>query len=95
MQNKLDFNLQGFWSITLSGRLFQKLLISFFLKGDHCLYSQQYSETSVMNILFSLLRITSLYMFRALLVHPQEVLHKRHLVYCMRVMSVGCTRKLT
>jgi hypothetical protein len=31
-------------------------------------------------------------MFRALLVHPQEVLHKRHLVYCVRVMSVGCTR---
>jgi hypothetical protein len=31
-------------------------------------------------------------MFRALLVHPQEVLHKRHLVYCMCVMSVGCTR---
>jgi hypothetical protein len=29
-------------------------------------------------------------MFRALLAHPQETLHKRHLVYCMRVMSVGC-----
>jgi hypothetical protein len=28
--------------------------------------------------------------FRALLAHPQEVLHKRHLVYCVRVMSVGC-----
>jgi hypothetical protein len=27
-------------------------------------------------------------MFRALLVHSQEVLHKRHLVYCMRVMIV-------
>jgi hypothetical protein len=25
-------------------------------------------------------------MFRALLVHPQEVLHKRHLVYCVRVL---------
>jgi hypothetical protein len=30
-------------------------------------------------------------MFRALLAHPQEALHKRHLVYCVRVMSVGCT----
>jgi hypothetical protein len=30
-------------------------------------------------------------MFRALLSHPQEALHKRHLVYCVRVMSVGCT----
>jgi hypothetical protein len=28
-------------------------------------------------------------MFRALLAHPQEMLHKRHLVYCVRVMSVG------
>jgi hypothetical protein len=31
-------------------------------------------------------------MFRALLAHPQEALHKGHLVYCVRVMSVGCTR---
>jgi hypothetical protein len=29
-------------------------------------------------------------MFRTLLAHPQEALHKRQLVYCMRVMSVGC-----
>jgi hypothetical protein len=28
-------------------------------------------------------------MFRALLSHPQEVLHQRHLLYCVRVMSVG------
>jgi hypothetical protein len=28
-------------------------------------------------------------MFRALLSHPQKVLHKRHLVYCVRI-SVGC-----
>jgi hypothetical protein len=28
-------------------------------------------------------------MFRALLAHLQEALHKRHFVYCMRVMSVG------
>jgi hypothetical protein len=31
-------------------------------------------------------------MFRALLAHPQEVLQQRHLVYCMRVMSVVCSR---
>jgi hypothetical protein len=30
-------------------------------------------------------------MFRALLAHPQEAIHKRHLVYWVRVMSVGCT----
>jgi hypothetical protein len=30
-------------------------------------------------------------MFRSLLAHSQEALHKRHLVYCVRVMSVGCT----
>jgi hypothetical protein len=30
-------------------------------------------------------------MFRALLAHPQEVLHKQHLVSCVHVMSVGCT----
>jgi hypothetical protein len=29
-------------------------------------------------------------MFRALLAHPQEMLHKRHLVHCVRIMSVGC-----
>jgi hypothetical protein len=29
-------------------------------------------------------------MFPALLAHPQEALHKQHLVYCLRVMSVGC-----
>jgi hypothetical protein len=31
-------------------------------------------------------------MFRARLELPQEVLHKRYLVYCVRVMSVGCTK---
>jgi hypothetical protein len=31
-------------------------------------------------------------MFRALLSHPQEAIDKRQLVYCVRVMSVGCTR---
>jgi hypothetical protein len=49
----------------------------------------QSNETRVMNFSFSLLRIKGLYMFRALLAHPQEVLHKRHLLYCVCV-SVGC-----
>jgi hypothetical protein len=29
-------------------------------------------------------------MFRALRAHPQDSLHKRHLLYCVRIMSVGC-----
>jgi hypothetical protein len=52
----------------------------------------QYGETNVMRPLFNLLRINGLYMFRALLAPPQEALHKRHLVYCVRVILVGCTR---
>jgi hypothetical protein len=52
----------------------------------------QYNETNVMHFSFNLLRIKGLYMFRTLLGHSQEALHKRHLVYCVRVMSVGCIR---
>jgi hypothetical protein len=33
---------------------------------------RQYNETNVMHFSFSLLRIKGLYMFRALLAHPQE-----------------------
>jgi hypothetical protein len=29
-------------------------------------------------------------MFRELLAHTQEALHKRYLAYCVRIMSVGC-----
>jgi hypothetical protein len=47
------------------------------------LFGDQYSETNVMHSLFNLLRIMGLYMFRALLAHPQEALHKRQLVYCV------------
>jgi hypothetical protein len=39
---------------------------------------------------FNLLRIKSLYIFRELLAHPQEALYKRHLVYWVRITSVGC-----
>jgi hypothetical protein len=47
----------------------------------------QYNETNVMHFSFNLLRINLLYMFRALLAHPQEALHKRHLVYCVKLQS--------
>jgi hypothetical protein len=57
-----------------------------------CIVVYQYRKTKLMHFLFNLLRIKDLYMFRALLAHPREALHKRHLVYCVRVMSVGCTR---
>jgi hypothetical protein len=52
----------------------------------------QYSETNMMHFLFNLIRIKGLNMFQALLAHPQEVLHKPHLVYCVHAMSLGCTR---
>jgi hypothetical protein len=51
----------------------------------------QYSDTKVMHLLFNLLRIKGLYMFRALLAHLQEELNEQHFVYCVRVMSGGCT----
>jgi hypothetical protein len=38
------------------------------------------------------LRIKGFYMFRSLLAYPQEVLHKRHFVYCVHPMSFGCIR---
>jgi hypothetical protein len=45
-----------------------------------------------MQLLFNLLRNKGLYMIRALLDYPQEAPNKRHLAYCVRVMSVGCPR---
>jgi hypothetical protein len=57
-----------------------------------CITAYQYSETNVMHILFNLLRINDIYMFRALLAHLQEALNKRHFLYCPRVMSVSCNR---
>jgi hypothetical protein len=53
-------------------------------------HSKKHNETNVMHFSFSLLRIKGLYMFRTLLAHPQEALHKLHFVYCVRIMSVGC-----
>jgi hypothetical protein len=46
----------------------------------------QYNETNMMHFLFSLLRIKGLYIFRALLAHLQEALHKRHLIYSTPVL---------
>jgi hypothetical protein len=43
-------------------------------------------------LLIDLFRTKCLYLFRALLAQPREVLHKQHLVCCVRVMSDGCTR---
>jgi hypothetical protein len=54
-----------------------------------CTIVYQYNDTTVMHFTFNLLRIKGLYMFRALLAHPQETLHKRHLVYC--VLWHGCS----
>jgi hypothetical protein len=51
----------------------------------------QYCETNVMHFLFSLLRIKGLYMFPALLAHPQEALHSGTW-YTACVLSVGCSQ---
>jgi hypothetical protein len=55
-----------------------------------CIIVYQYNEINVMHFALNLLRMKGLYMFRALLAHPQKALQKRHLVYCLRIMSVGC-----
>jgi hypothetical protein len=52
----------------------------------------QLSENNMMHFLFNLLIIKGLYMFRALFADPQEALNKGHLVHCVHVMSVGCTK---
>jgi hypothetical protein len=43
--------------------------------GAETTTKNQYCETNVMHFLFNLLRINGLYMFQALLAHPQEELH--------------------
>jgi hypothetical protein len=58
-----------------------------------CIIVYQYNETNVIHFSFSLLRIKSLYMFRALLAHPQKSLHKQHLVYCVKLQP--CHNQLT
>jgi hypothetical protein len=49
----------------------------------------QYNGTNLLYFLFSLLRIKGVYMFRVLRAHSQEALHRRHLVYCVRIISVA------
>jgi hypothetical protein len=66
------------------------ILANFKVKVKTVRVKCQYNETNAMYFSFILLRIKGLYMFRALLAHPQEVLLKRHLVYFVRIMSVGC-----
>jgi hypothetical protein len=39
-----------------------------------------------MHSLFNVLKIKGLYIFRALFALPQEVVHKRHLLYCVCVL---------
>jgi hypothetical protein len=80
--------------------LFSLFFLSFFLSFSnqwnlkcHTIVNilvPHYNETNVMHFSFSLLRIKGLYMFRSLLADPQEALNKQHLVYCVRIMSVGC-----
>jgi hypothetical protein len=50
----------------------------------------QDNETNVMHFSFNLLRIQSLYMFRALLAHPQEVLDILH-AYNVSWLCHGCS----
>jgi hypothetical protein len=45
-----------------------------------------------MHFLFNLLRIMDLYKFRALLAHPQQLLHIWNFEYCVRVVSVDFAR---
>jgi hypothetical protein len=55
-----------------------------------CIVVYQNNETKMTHFLFSLLKIKGLYMFRALLAHLQEELHKRYLVNCVRIPSTVC-----
>jgi hypothetical protein len=63
--------------------------------GDVVLISIIFLCLSIMKTMWCtfrsiLLRIKGLYMFRALFAHPQEALRKRHLVYCVSIISVVC-----
>jgi hypothetical protein len=83
-----DWSCTCSWNAAANVEILRVVITSNLMFCWPCIIVYQYSET---NVLFNLLRIKGLYMFRALLAHPQEVLHKRHLVYCVRIMSTGCT----
>jgi hypothetical protein len=55
-----------------------------------CIIVYQYNATNVMHFSFNLLRIRVFKIIQALLPHPQEVMHERPLMYCVRIMSVSC-----
>jgi hypothetical protein len=69
--------------------IFYSILILCLMFCWPCIIVYQYNETNVTHFSFNLLRIKGLSMLRTWLIHLQETLHKRHLVYCAR-MSVGC-----
>jgi hypothetical protein len=47
----------------------------------------QHKEINAMHFSFNLLRIKGLYMLRALLAHPQEAVHKQHLLYYCAIVA--------
>jgi hypothetical protein len=68
-----DKNFNGYHFIAETSPLSTECVRPTILLSEH---DYQYSETNVMHFLFNLLGIEGLYMFRALLAHPQEVLNK-------------------
>jgi hypothetical protein len=53
-------------------------------------FGHQYNGTNVMHFFIQFSENQGPLHFLGLLAHPQEALHKRNLVYCVRIMSVGC-----
>jgi hypothetical protein len=53
---------------------------------EHKLHSVEWTQRDT-PFVFSLLRINSVYTFRALLAHLQVALHKQQLVYCYQDWS--------
>jgi hypothetical protein len=77
----MSYRIGGFILVQLSFHYTTSRLKSLLLGiGTACEIDKncenQYSETNVMHFFIHLLRIKDLYMFRALLAHPQEVLYK-------------------
>jgi hypothetical protein len=82
------------WTKGGRGRLVISIISNDNLRWPRCCHCSlvvihQYSEANVLHFSFSLLTIKGLYMFPALLAHPQETLHKRHSVYCVRVSAMA------
>jgi hypothetical protein len=63
------------------------------LKVDRCWVRTPFMSTvgpKKYNLVFGLLWMNGLCMFRALLAHLQEALHKQQSVYCICIMSARC-----